>query len=328
MIHALWRLIRSVAIGTISLIGRIYPPLAYAVADVLAWCAHALGKDERAIGELATQYAQWTGGDREQIARGLARSAARHVVAVLLSRFMTLEQGARYVVLEDPKRIHQIASQGRGVILATWHLGHTLAGTYAAMSASGLHGASIDGWTRPSPPPNIESIGVHDGKGSETGAVLRAIKLLKEGGIIGMPVDSDLGTAMEVSILGREATFRRGAAALARMSGAPVHPVAAYWTKGRNYATIRIGPEIEAKGSTPAEQEQSIADGLARWIENFIVEHNVWPDQGFIYGKETGVYAQQPGSPRQSRAEARDHDPVTPLQRSASSSVVQHDGHR
>jgi hypothetical protein len=102
-------------------------------------------------------------------------------------------------------------------------------------------------------------------------ALLGAVRRLAAGGFVLLAVDRPEGTATPpLGCLGRRIHFRRGAFALARITGAPMVPVTARWEpRGQS---IRL--EAHAPLPTPAPPpedgpsfEAALAESAARWLE-------------------------------------------------------------
>jgi hypothetical protein len=97
-------------------------------------------------------------------------------------------------------------------------------------------------------------------------AFRRAIDTLRDDGFVFVLVDANEAPSTVVTTaFGRGVRLARGAFALARVTGAPVVPVAAYWRGGR--AVIVAGDPIAP------DDEHRMADTTAAWLERFVRAH-------------------------------------------------------
>lgn len=97
-------------------------------------------------------------------------------------------------------------------------------------------------------------------------AFRRAVGTLRDGGFVFVLVDAnEAPSTVTTTAFGRDVRLARGAFALARVTGAPVVPVAAYWEGGR--AVVVAGEPI-----APGD-EAGMAAATAAWLERFIRAH-------------------------------------------------------
>jgi lauroyl/myristoyl acyltransferase len=103
------------------------------------------------------------------------------------------------------------------------------------------------------------------GEGQRIAATTEAARILRGGGFTLLVVDG-LGTAqVPATIFGRAVSLSAGAFALARLSDAPILPVAVRWHGGA--VRITAGAPI-----SPGEATE-MAAALARWLETYLREH-------------------------------------------------------
>ena len=123
-------------------------------------------------------------------------------------------------------------------------------------------------------PPPGHSVAFTRGGVEQRAAVLSdAVRQLRASGFVILAVDRPGGAPTEpVACLGRLVCFRRGAFALARITGAPVVPVTARWEKGRR---IRVEAHaVLARPSASADDafafEAELARAAATWLETYL----------------------------------------------------------
>jgi lauroyl/myristoyl acyltransferase len=98
---------------------------------------------------------------------------------------------------------------------------------------------------------------------SRAQAMQRAVETLRRGGFVFLLVDAnEVPSTIDVSLFGRRARLARGAFALARLTGAPVIPMAPRWRGTR--IEVVVGEPI------PAADETAMADAAAAWLERFL----------------------------------------------------------
>jgi hypothetical protein len=105
-------------------------------------------------------------------------------------------------------------------------------------------------------------------------AVQRAIRHLKQGGRVTIASDGpDFSESVEVRCFGRAMQLARGPYALARMTGAPLVPVAPRWMPDGRIG-IEVGPVLPAPPVADAERfEQTYAQASTDWFEQYILAH-------------------------------------------------------
>jgi phosphatidylinositol dimannoside acyltransferase len=163
---------------------------------------------------------------------------------------------------------------GRGVILATPHLGNwDMAGAWFA--TNGYRPATV---MEPIEPPalfewfmafrrrlGMEMLVLGPDVGSAT------LRLLRENRVVGLICDRDLGgRGIEVEFFGERTTLPSGPATLALRSGAPIIPGAAYFGPGRrNFCVLRPPLDTARRGSV-RDDSARITQQLAGELEGLI----------------------------------------------------------
>ncbi len=93
-----------------------------------------------------------------------------------------------------------------------------------------------------------------------------AVLTLRSGGYVFVAVDGYNPSTVEATLLGRTVWLARGAFALARISGAPIVPLAVHWN-GAKAETV-LGDPIPFHGT-----EEATAAATTRWFEAYLRRH-------------------------------------------------------
>ena len=152
-------------------------------------------------------------------------------------------------------------------IFVGWHVGPPFAVT-GAFDAIGLHGLVLR-LTTTYGTRTLEVAPVGGGRGDRSAAFRRALRRLEQGGVVLVTADArDVSATAPVSCFGRARTMARGPFALARLSGAPLVPLAPR-LDGDRLVRLAIGPPLIGEGTGQA-LETSLAAGAAAWLEAFL----------------------------------------------------------
>lgn len=156
-------------------------------------------------------------------------------------------------------------TQGRGVLLLTFHLG-------AHFGVS----AGLSRWKR-------QAVVLRDQPLLDADARARSLKLAVDtanrGGTVMATIDGPGGSSSPpVPCLGRQIVIRRGPLVLARLTGADVVPVVAQWTE-RGRIRIVTGPSLELPARDDPSFELTAALRTASWLEQHLTLHpaDLWP---------------------------------------------------
>jgi len=241
---------------------------------------------------------------RRRLEKNLGRVLGRHdparlraaVLAVLahygdyLLDFFALQRGRRDRLLRSSRgdeRLRAAAAQGRGVILATAHLGSwEMAALFLADQARAI--------TVVSAPEEIGYLGAlrssirsgqrHDELllGGDPMAALDLLERLRGGGMVGMQLDRAVGSSFaSVPFCGARLKMPRGPARLARASGAPIVPVFALFAEGGGYELVVEEP-VDPRGITEEELQMRLAAVLERHVrarpEQWLMMQDPWDD--------------------------------------------------
>lgn len=162
---------------------------------------------------------------------------------------------------------------GKGAILLSCHVGvHN--GVSAALQRWGL-----DAFQLP-----LQGV---DSQERRNMAMRRAVDVLRGGGLVLAVMDGPFGAhSAPIDCLGRSIVLRRGAFALARLTGAPVLPAVARWTTNGEIEPA-IGAVLTASTAAlptrvPPRQtydERELTKEAAAWLERYLIAHpeEAWP---------------------------------------------------
>jgi KDO2-lipid IV(A) lauroyltransferase len=186
--------------------------------------------------------------------------------------------GDRFVV-EGKDVVDQILAEGKGVLIATPHVGNWDLGA-AWFAARGYQPTTV---VEPIEPPALfewfcsyrRALGLNIVPlGPEAGSVL--LKKLREGLMVGLVCDRDLaGNGIEVEFFGERTTFPAGPATLALRAGAPIMAGANYFEGDAHRCVLR--PPIDTS------RQGSIKEDIARITQTLAQEFEILirraPDQ-------------------------------------------------
>jgi lauroyl/myristoyl acyltransferase len=113
------------------------------------------------------------------------------------------------------------------------------------------------------PTPGIAVTAAGDDEWGRARAFQRAVATLRSGGSVLLAIDGYEASTLEVPMLGGAITLARGPFALARMTGAPIVPVAAHW-RGSS-AEVACGDLIPSNVSEPVT-----AAATGAWLERHL----------------------------------------------------------
>jgi hypothetical protein len=149
------------------------------------------------------------------------------------------------------------------MILATFHLGpvpalggllEQLPGEVLVLQRSGQ------------PRPSLTLLGIEADSSQRAAVFRRAVEALRGGGFVFVVVDAyKTAATVEATFLGRQVRLARGGFALARITGAPIVPLAARW-RGRRIDIVAGDPIL-------AGDESAMAGAVTSWLEDYVREN-------------------------------------------------------
>jgi KDO2-lipid IV(A) lauroyltransferase len=264
----------------ISLLARFLPRrVSYLIGETLAGAFYLLSARRRRV--LARNLSIALGEDRPGLWRTGCRvmvNFGRNVAEVFMLPYMPLPVLIGMVEIDGKDRIDKVLESGKGVILATAHLGSWEVGG-AGLAAMGYSITTVAGIQfNPSLSPYIKQVkqdlGI-DVVSSKMGS-RRLIRALKRSEVVALHVDGDqFAGGLEVEFFGRKARLAGGPAALALRTGAAILPVFAIRT-GRRGIRIIIEKEIY----TGDRDEKAITRSIVGVVEEYVRRY---PDQWCMF---------------------------------------------
>ncbi|MCA9000809.1 MAG: hypothetical protein KDB61_02715 [Planctomycetes bacterium] len=263
-------------------LGNLPPSLATRILAIPAVLANRgrLGRMVRSNLELALGD-EFTEQDRRACSRAVFHHTARLIAeATFLSQANARRRRTwfeRHVTIDPSiEHLERALGMGRGVILATGHLGNWEL-IAPSMVDRGLHGAVVAQFNDRDPAaPWIVNMRRNAGVEtlSQDAHPKELLRLLKEGGALGIVCDLEVKRVdgVFVPFFGRDALTMTAPAALARASKAPIVPVhCVHGQEDPTRYTIRFDPPMEWDASMPKiEARDAILTGLNQTIEGWI----------------------------------------------------------
>lgn len=197
------------------------------------------------------------------------------------------EGAANFAEIDGAEHFHAAMAEGRGVVLLTAHAGNfELGGLLLKLWDLKVHAVykpdRFEAVERLRNRIRAQSGVVGLPVGGSGFATLPLVKVLREGGLVGMQGDRDFNlNGLAVPFCGREAFFPRGPWELAAMTGAPV-AICIFFTDEDGRFHARFAEPIRVSGAR-GERGASMEAGIRRYVailEAFVREH---PDQWYCF---------------------------------------------
>lgn len=229
-----------------------------------------------------------------RVARAVFVNGARNYFDLLrISRF-DAEELQRRLSIHGLEHLHEAVAQGHGVILSTAHMGTPdLAVQVLRQLYPSLEMIIPVEPIRPEPLLRLVT-GLRASQGLDfvplgVGTLKRALRVLRKGGLVGLPSDRDIqGSGLGVPFFGQETSMPTGALELARHTGAAV--VLAFCVREKDFRfTVYVDPPLplEWSGQTGADLLSNLSKLVAvlerylrRYPEQWVVFQPIWPGQG------------------------------------------------
>lgn len=208
---------------------------------------------------------------------------------VLAFPYLTREKMDRIVRWEGREHLEAALAEGKGVILATAHMGNW----EMMAAANGLSGYPTVAVGRRQNNPDMDylithlrtSVGV---QATYKTSVLEIARLLGQGWVIGLLMDQDAGSdGLPMYFFNRPSYVPKGPAALARLKHSPIVPCVILDQPDGTYV-MKCWPVLHVTRSDDKERDiLDITQQLVRWLEEIITErpdlwfwlHNRWKTQ-------------------------------------------------
>lgn len=266
--------------------------------------AHRRWDDRREMAE--RHMARVIGGDPERV-DDTARSAARavfdrygtYVAETLWLRRRHLDRVWRGMGIDGKEHFDDAIAGGDGVILALPHIGNwefaavypLLQGVRLVAVAEDLADAEMTAWFTKM----RAEIGIEVELAGDRSLTRRLAGVLRDGGAVALVSDRDVtGTGIGVDFFGERTRMPAGPGALARLTGAPLLPVACYIDDEGGHIAKALAPIEVARTKDRAGDSADAVQQLAQAFEDLIrldptqwhLLQPQWPsDPGYRWGE-------------------------------------------
>ena len=230
-----------------------------------------------------------------EIADGMFLSLGRVMAAVARFPGINRENVHQWIRYEGLEHYTAAKAQGRGILIATAHLGNWELSAFAhAYMTEPMHivvrpleNKRVDDWVESRRALSGNRI---IGKREAAREILRA---LKAGDGVGILIDQNVVPAEGVFIdfFGRKACAGTAFVKLAHRSRAPVIPGFALWEEKESRYVLRFYPEIEMIGDVQADTQRVhsfLESVIRRYPEQWLWAHRRWktrpPGEPDLYG--------------------------------------------
>lgn len=224
---------------------------------------------------LGFAFPTWDKAQRERTIDGVFHSIARLLFTMARLPDLNCENVRKVIRYDGLENYQRAKERGRGVLVATAHLGNWELSAYA----HALMTEPMNVMVRPLDNPKIDRAveELRAGSGNrliyKKDAARAVLKALRANEAVGILADQNTSAAegVFVSFFGQQACANSGFVKLAYHSGAPVVPGFALWEEASRQYVLRFYPEIALTGDVQADTQQ-----IHAVFEQIIREH---PDQ-------------------------------------------------
>lgn len=232
--------------------------------------------------------------DRESIVRGVFRSLGRVVVTFAQFPKITRENVHRWIRYEGLENFTTAHKRGRGVLVATGHLGNWELSAYAHALMTGPMNIVV----RPLDNPRVDAL-VEQRRGLSGNPIIRKkeaareiLHALKAGEAVGILIDqnSSLEEGVFVDFFGVKACANAAFVKFAHHSGAAVVPGFALWSDSEQCYILRFYPEIPMTGEVQPDTQRvhtALEQVIREYPDQWLWIHRRWKTRP---PGEPGVY--------------------------------------
>jgi KDO2-lipid IV(A) lauroyltransferase len=228
-----------------------------------------------ALRNLELAYPEKTAAERSEITDGVFRSIARIVYSFVLLPKINAKNVHQWISYEGLENYLAAKKLGRGILVATGHLGNWELSAYA----HAIMTEPMNVVVRPLDNRQLDEF--VEGRRQLTGnkiigkwdAPRSILRALKANEAVGMLIDQNtsLAEGVFVTFFGVPACATTAFMRMAARTGAPVIPGFAFWCEGTNRYVLRFYPPVPVSGDVQADTQR-----LHSVIEDIIRQH---PDQ-------------------------------------------------
>ncbi len=228
--------------------------------------------------------------------RGVFRTTAYNYLDLFLIPATNPDELSKRVEILHPERFYEAYDKGKGVIIATAHLG----GFDQLVQIARHYNLEVTILVEALEPPELFTL-IKDLRGShglhlvtvDTGGLRTVLRTLRSGGVVVITVDRDIQhDGLLTTFFGEETRLPDGAVKLAMQTSAPILPCFSVRLPNRHYQ-MNIQPSIEIEQApTHDETVRLNHERLTRVVERGISEH---PDQWVVFESIWGKDVTEPG---------------------------------
>jgi lauroyl/myristoyl acyltransferase len=248
--------------------------LGYSLASLLTEVHFRLfpGRRHNALANLAVALPRATRRDRLQVVRRMMRSYNCMLFEFFRLPHLTRRELMDSVEIEGREHLEQAVARGRGVILASSHIGNwELGAVMLAHWGYTLHavaGVQLTRWLTPAVRETKTELAIHTI--SPEDGFRRILRALEHNDLVALMVDGDIYShGQPVEFFGRETQFPAGPGVLAQRTGALI--ICGYCDRvGRGRFRIVFEPAIDP---SRFESVQAINAAVAHTVERHIRDH-------------------------------------------------------
>jgi KDO2-lipid IV(A) lauroyltransferase len=194
------------------------------------------------------------------VLEGMYASLARVIVSLAKFPSLTRHNIGQWIRYEGLENFQKAAAQGRGVLIATAHLGNWELSAFAhALMTAPMHIV-----VRPLDNPRVDAL-IERRRAMSGNHIIRKrvaareiLRALKHGDAVGILIDQNttLEEGVFVDFFGTRACAGAAFAKLAYHSGAPVIPGFALWSETERRHVLHFLPEIPMTGDVPSDTQR------------------------------------------------------------------------
>jgi lauroyl/myristoyl acyltransferase len=246
----------------------------YAMAHLLTELHFRLfpGRRHAALANLAVMMPRSTRRERIQVARRMMRSYNSMLFEFFRLPHLTRSELLRSVEVDGREHLERAVARGRGVILASTHIGNwELAAVVLAHWGYTLHavaGVQLTRWLTPAVREAKSELAIHTV--SHEDGFRKLLRALDHNDLVALMVDGDVYShGVPVELFGREVNFPSGPGVLAQRTGALI--ICGYCERlGPGRFRIRMEPALDP-ATFPSTAALNAA--VAATVERHIREH-------------------------------------------------------
>ena len=248
--------------------------LGYSLASLLSEVHFRLfpGRRHNALANLAVVLPRATRRDRLQVVRRMMRSYNCMLFEFFRLPHLTRRELMDSVEIEGREHLEQAVARGRGVILASSHIGNWELGAVMLVhwgyTLHAVAGVQLTRWLTPAVRETKTELAIHTI--SPEDGFRRLLRALEHNDLVALMVDGDIYShGQPVEFFGRETPFPAGPGVLAQRTGALI--ICGYCDRiGRGRFRLVFEPAIDP---SRFESVQAINAAVAHTVERHIRDH-------------------------------------------------------